>query len=230
LDVIAPPAFTDRTARLERIDDAKVTRGDRTKGGVMVSLVANPAALPLPQRQALFSLTDRKRFVDVILHDEAVLDGPSGSTASPTPTSAVPSLSAPVESSPVSLFVHAMQRKGRKVGVTFDLRQGEFDQILTAFANSDFDVVMNMQPSTLDRCWICEAATVNAQLASDADARKGDAAARLERQLATEALVLPLWREIPVIAVTNKLKGVTPNGFSGAGPAWNLGEWEWDRA
>lgn len=228
LDVIAPPACTDRTARLERIKDAHVERGAAARGGLSVALVANPAKMPIAQRQALFSLTDRKRFVDVVLHDEATYDGPSVAASSVTPTSAVPSISTPVESAPVSLYVRAMQRKGRKVQVTFDLRQGEFDQILGAYARSDFDVVVRVQPTIPDRCWICEAANVNAQLASDAEAHVPGAAERLERLLASEAVVLPLWREVPVVAVRDGLEGVTPNGFSAAGPAWNLVDWHWN--
>ncbi len=227
LDVITPTAFTDRTARLERIKDANVLRGDPKKGGLTVALVANPARLEAPQRQSLLTIVDAKRFVDVVLHDEAVFEGRSTPVVKPTPTSAVPSISEPVESAPVTQFVHAMQRRGRITGITFDTRQGEFDQILGAYARSDFDVFVRVQPTTPDRCWICEASTVDAALASQADARVAGAATRLEREMHDAAIVVPLWREVPVIAVRDGLEGVAPNGFSLAGPAWNLGDWRW---
>ncbi len=228
LDVIAPPAFTDRTARLEQIKDARMLRGIAASGGQTVALVANPARLPLGQRQGLLTLTDRKRFVDVVLHDEATFDGPTATGLAVTPTSTVPAINVPAESAPVTLFVHAMQRRGRKTGVTFELRQDEFDQVLGAYAASDFDFLVRIQPTIPDRCWICEAASVNEKLASDAEAHVAGAAERLERQLASDALVLPLWREIPVAAVRDGLEGVSVNGFSAAGPAWNLADWHWD--
>ena len=99
-----------------------------------------------------------------------------------------------------------MQRRGRRTGVTFDLRQDEFDQILAAYARSDFDVFVRVQPTVPDRCWVCEAATVDAALASQADARVPGAAARLQRSLAQSAIVVPLWREVPVVAVRNGLE------------------------
>lgn len=227
LDVIAPPAFTDRTKRLERIKDARVLRGEPTRGGLSVSLVANPTRLSMTQRQSLFALTDPRRFADVVLHDEATYDGPRGTTASVTPTSAVPALSVPAESSTVTLYVHAMQRRGRKTNLTFELRQGEFDQILSAYANGDFDFAVHVQPSFPTRCWICEASAINAELAAAAQGGDRRAADRLARQLAEEALILPLWREVPVVAAREGLKGVEANGF-GAGPAWNAADWSWD--
>jgi ABC-type transport system substrate-binding protein len=230
LDVIAPPAFTDRTKRLESIKDAHVLRGRPGRGGLTVALVANPARLATPQRQALLSIVDTKRFVDVVLHDEATFEGVSSASVAPTPTSVVPAISEPVESAPVTQFVHAMQRRGRKTGITFDTRQGEFDQILGSYARSDFDVFVRIQPTLPDRCWICEASTVDATLAAQADAHVKDAAERLEKEMLDAAIVVPLWREVPVVAVRDGLDGVEVNGFDIAGPAGNIAEWRWNRA
>lgn len=207
LDVIAPLAFSDRTARLRRIKDAHVLLGARNRGGWTVALVANPSRLSEDRRAAVFSLVNRNRFTDVLLHGEAVAAGPDASTEIRGPLAgATPAISAPVEEPQLNLLLKAMQRLGRDRGITLELRQADFDQIVRSYAASDFDVLVRVEPTT-----------------------PNEAFAQTSAQLEADALVLPLWRERPVVAVRAGLENVTPNGFSAAGPAWNLDSWRWSR-
>ncbi len=151
LDVIAPLAFSDRTARLRRIKDVHVLLGDASRGGWTVALTANPARLSKEKRAAVFSLVDRKRFTDVLLYGEARAAGPSTATEIRGPiTGATPSISAPVEEPQLSLLLKAMQRLGRDRGITLDLRQADFDQVLRSYRANDFDVLVRVLPTTPD--------------------------------------------------------------------------------
>lgn len=228
LDVIAPPAFTNRTARLRDIKDTDVITGDAARGGWTAALVANPARVALAQRQTMFALANGPRFTDVILQGEAVSTGGRVKAAAETPpTRALPAITAPLESAPANLLLHGIARSGQKAGVDFDLRKAEFDRVLEAYAASNFDLLFHLEPGSPARCWSCSYATVDATLAAAAEA--GDAAAKsaLRSKLAADALELLLWRERPVVAVRDGLEGVSPNGFSVAGPAWNLEQWRW---
>jgi hypothetical protein len=229
LDVIAPPAFTGRTARLRRVEHAHVMTGDAAKGGWTAALVANPSRLNLDQRLFLLAGANASRFTDVLLRDEAAWSGGGASTSDPSkpPFPATPSFTVAQESLPGGVLVHAMQRKAHKAGFDFDLRQGEFDEVLRAYASSDFDVLLRLQPTTPTPCWTCSYAAVDAALAKAADAGDPSAATALRRKVVSEGLELPLWRERPVVAVRDALVGVSPNGFDALGPAWNIPKWHW---
>lgn len=229
LDVIAPPAFSARTDRLRAIKGATVLTDNTPGSGWTVALIANPAKLAPDARAAILSLADAKRFAGVLLRGEAEADrAPApGAPSTPPTTTFRPSLSAPNESPPAGLLLHAMQRKGRDGGVGFDLRQANFDDILGAYASSDFDVLYRLQPPSAATCWVCEAGSVDPALAAAADAGDARAATALTARLRNEGLVRPLWRERSVAAVRNGLAGVSVNGFSAAGPLWNAANWHW---
>lgn len=229
LDVLAPPAFPTRTERLRSIKNAKVLTDKSGRGGWTVALVANPSHLALESRRSVLGLADPKRFGGVLLRDEVVVDGSALTQTSTTPptTTARPAISAPVESPPAGLLLHAMQRKGAKAGIGFDLRQADFDQILGSYARADFDVLYRLQPPLVATCWVCEAASVDAALAAAADAGDNQAVTSLRARLRTDALVLPLWRERAVAAVREGLEGVSVNSFSVAGPLWDAANWHW---
>jgi hypothetical protein len=59
-----------------------------------------------------------------------------------------------------------------------------------------------------------------------ADAGEKGAVGRLEAKLRDEAVVLPLWRPVTVVAARRGVGGVRANGY-GLSPAWNA--WEWFR-
>jgi ABC-type oligopeptide transport system substrate-binding subunit len=228
LDVVAPFAFTNRTERLRRIKDAHVVVGDARRGGWTATLVANPSRLTPPQRQALFALADAPRFADVLLHNEATATGKRTVVPSPLPAAGgTPAISAPLESAPSGLLLHAMQRAGHKAGRDFDLRQSEFDRVLAAYSSGGFDLLFNLEPGAPEPCWTCQYSTADAALATQADAHERRAASALQDKLVTDLLVLPLWRERPVAAVRDGLDGASVNGFSAAGPLWNLEAWRW---
>jgi hypothetical protein len=202
LDVIAPFAFTDRTRRLERIDDARVVRGG-ARGGWMASLVANPSRLTPAHRQTLFALANGPRFTDVLLQGEATSTGErTAAPASPVgrPT---PSITAPLESGPANLLLHGMQRAAHKAGRDFELRQAEFDIVAATYAQGEFDVLFRFEQTT--------------------------PGTTSERDFVRDFRVLPLWRERPVAAVRDGLQNVSVNGFSAAGPTWNIEMWRWAR-
>jgi hypothetical protein len=228
LDVIAPPAYTDRTARLERIKDAHVVTGDAEKGGWTAAFVANPSRLDLDQRAFLFSYANPARFTDVLLHGEAT---PSTRAAHPPVTKpafpGTPAFTIPIESGPAGVLLHAMQRTAHKAGFDFDLRAAQFDDVLGTYAAADFDILFRYQPSTPTVCWTCSYATVDAALAKAADSGDRGAITALRRKLITENDELPLWRERPVVAVRGGLDGVSANGFDVLGPAWNVAKWHW---
>jgi hypothetical protein len=228
LDVIAPPAFTGRTDRLERIKDAHVITGPANKGGWTAAFVTNPARVNLDQRVFLSSYVNGPRFTDVLLHDEATLLAPAPSSRPAKPAfPGTPAFTIPQESAPAGVLLHAMQRAAHKEGFDFDLRAAPFDDVLGAYSSSDFDVLFRFQPSTPTVCWTCSYATVDATLAKAADAGDRAAITALRRKLVTENEELPLWRERPVVAVRDGLNGVSANGFDVLGPAWNVAEWHW---
>jgi hypothetical protein len=229
LDVIAPPAFTGRTARLARIKDAHVMQGDAGSGGWTAAFVANPAHLNLDQRMYLLHYANGPRFTDVLLHGEATAAKASAHPSDPSKPAfrATPAFTAPTEAVPGGILLHAMQRAAHKAGFDFDLRQGEFDEVLTAYAAGEFDMLFRFEPSTPTLCWTCRYASVDAALAKQADAGVVSAQNALRRELITQGYELPLWRERPVIAVRDGLEGPSPNGFDVLGPAWNVATWRW---
>lgn len=224
LDVIAPLAFTERRARLARLNGVGVRTTSR--GGWTVSLVANPARLAPAQRHALLALANAPRFTDVILHREATATGervmPGGDAFTERPA-----VVAPLESAAATLFLHGMQRAGHRTGRGFDVRQSEFDRVLAAYAAGDYDALVSFVPVAAQVCWTCAYAGVDAALARDADAGVAGAGTALRRTLAEQFLELPLWRERPVVAVRDGLAGVSANGFHVAGPLWDVESWRW---
>ena len=227
LDVIAPPAYTGRTARLERIKDAHVVAGD--KGGWTAAFVANPARLTLEQRAFLFDYANGPRFTDVLLHGEATAstDGAHLPQPAKPPFTGTPAFTAPDESPPGSVLLHAMQRAAHKAGFDFDLRQAEFDRVLETYAAGDYDALFRLQPGNVTRCWTCEYATVDAALAKAADSGDRSAIGALRRKVIVENYELPLWRERSVAAVRDGLVGVGVNGFDALGASWNVAKWHW---
>ena len=207
-----------------------MVKGAANEGGWTVALLANPLRLSPEQRHAVVNTVDVPRFVSVLLAGEAATATARPVTSTPLPAfKTPPAVAAPLESPPTALFLPALQRTGAKLGIALELRQGEFNQILAAYATSDFDVLVRLQPSTPETCWVCEASGVDAVLTSDADARKPGAVAALTTKLKDDGVVVPLWRERPVVAARDGLRGVSANGFAAAGPAWNLETWSWTR-
>jgi hypothetical protein len=93
-------------------------------------------------------------------------------------------------------------------------------------AEGDYQAAVVMQLDGPAPCWTCRWAPVDEGLARAADAGDPAAVAALEARLRDEALVLPLWRPVTVVAWRDGLGGVRANGYAGSG-AWNA--WEWWR-
>ena len=199
------------------------------KGGWTAAFVANPSRLTLQQRAFLFDYANGPRFTDVLLHGEAIAatDGAHPPQPAKPPFNGTPAFTAPDESPPGSVLLHAMQRAAHKAGFDFDLRQAEFDLVLGTYAAGDYDVLFRLQPGSVATCWTCEYATVDAALAKAADGGDRAAMTALRRKVIGENYELPLWRERSMAAYRDGLAGVSANGFDALGASWNVAKWHW---
>ncbi len=231
LDVIAPPAFSARTDRLERIKDAYVVKGAANEGGWTVALLANPLRLSPEQRHAVVNTVDVPRFVAVLLAGEAAT-----ATARPVSVHAVARVqdaassrgAARVAANRVVLARLAAHRPRRAASRSSCVRASS-----TRFCPPT--------PRVTSTCWCdcnrrhpkpagCARPVASTPCSRPMPTRgKPGAVAALTTKLKDDGVVVPLWRERPVVAARDGLRGVSANGFAAAGPAWNLETWSWTR-
>lgn len=238
LDVMAPMPYAQRTRLLSSVKGASVRRG--APGGWWLGMIPNPAKLDLPSRAAVLRSVDRARFATAVLKDEAVaLDTVPGSPESAARTWKDIGIAPPtvlkgktidfvaMYEEPMSGLVgKSIQRRVRDAGGAVELRTAEADRVEGWVATGDHDVAVVPMSDGLGLCWTCRWASVDEALARGADAGDPGAVAALEAKLRDEALLLPMWQYVPVVAVRDGLAGVTPNGYATSG-AWNA--WEWWR-
>lgn len=235
LDVVMPPAATARRPQLEAIAGVSVDRVAR--GGWTVSLLANPARMPIDDRRALLASVDRPAFVAALLAGEAHLlngfGGPEDAVWAGAGAGATAGLKGDTVDlvgmieEPMTYFLHrSMQKRARAAGGRIELRQAEVDRVEPWLREGAYDAAVVTHLDPLGGCWRCRWESVDAPLATAADAGDGAAAAALEARLRDEALVLPLWTPETVVAWRNGLNGPKANGFA-ASAAWNA--WEWSR-
>lgn len=240
LDIVMPPAATARRPQLEAIAGVSVDRVAR--GGWTVSLLANPARMAIDDRRALLASVDRPAFVGTLLAGEAHLlngfAGPedaawagAGAGAGAGATGGLKGetvdLVGMIEE-PMTYFLHrSMQKRARAAGGRIELRQAEVDRVEPWVREGAYEAAVVTHLDPLGGCWRCRWESVDAALATAADAGDGAAAASLEARLRDEALVLPLWAPEAVVAWRDGLNGPKANGYA-AGAAWNA--WEWWRA
>jgi hypothetical protein len=91
-------------------------------------------------------------------------------------------------------------------------------------AEGAYQAAVVMQLDGPDPCWTCRWASVDEGLARAADAGDEAAVSALEARLRDDALLLPLWRPVTVVAWRDGLGGVRPNGYAPSA-AWNAEEW-----
>jgi ABC-type transport system substrate-binding protein len=237
LDVVMPPAGTARASALERIDGVEVDSA--TAGGWWVGLAVNPARVKaVGLRRALFATVDRRRFIDVLLTDEAAaLGGFAAADDSTWPVAGAGDagglrgageveLSGTYEEPMTGLLQRAMQKRVRPTGATLELRNAESHRVEGWVATGDYDAALLQQLDSPALCWTCRWGAVDGDLAAAADAGETGAAAQLEARLRDEGLLLPLWRPRTLVAwrTATGLHGVTANGWA-ASAAWNAADW-----
>lgn len=235
LDVVMPPAATARLPQLERM--AAVSTDRVTRGGWSVSLLANPARLPIDDRRALLSTVDRSAFVGTLLAGEARLlngfAGPEDAVWSGAGVGATAALRGEtvdlvgMVEEPMTYFLHrSMQKRARAAGARIELRQAEVDRVEPWVREGSYGAAVVAQLDPLGGCWRCRWEAVDAALATAADAGDAAAVTALQTRLRDQALVLPLWAPETVVAWRDGLNGPKANGFAPSA-AWNA--WEWWR-
>ena len=236
LDVVMPPAGTERTSQLEALP--AVTVESVNNGGWWVGLFFQSSKVSPAVRRALVASVDRNRFVGTLLRNEAVVLngflGPEDAAwASVGPGDVAGARGArgvlvtgELEEPMTQLLERVMQQRVKPVGSTLDLRNAESDRVEQWINRGDYEVAIAMAYDPPEVCWVCRWSFADAALASSADAGDRAAAATLQAKLRDESLVLPLWRPRTVVAWRDGLNGVRPNGF-GLSAAWNA--WQWWR-
>lgn len=124
------------------------------------------------------------------------------------------------------LVQRAMQKRAHPAGATLELRNAEAERVERWVAEGSYEAAVVMLLDGPEPCWTCRWASVDEGLARAADGGDAGAARALEGKLRDEAVVLPLWRHVTVVAWRDGLGGVRANGYA-ASAAWNA--WEWWR-
>ena len=238
LDVVMPPASTVRTRQLKSVRGVSVARGERS--GWWTGLLLRPGGLSTAQRAAVAASVDRPAFVGTLLDGEAsVLNGLSGAAAGgggawsgvgPGSPAALRGLTVDLvgelEEPMIDTLQRAMQKRAHPAGASLELRNAEADRVERWVADGSYQAAVVMLLDGPEPCWTCRWASVDEGLARAADGGDPAAVAALEAKLRDEAVVLPLWRPVPVVAWRDGLGGVRANGYA-ASAAWNA--WEWWR-
>ena len=237
LDVVMPPASSVRTRQLESIPGVSVARSERS--GWWTGLLLRAGGLARAQRAAVAASVDRGAFVGTLLRDEAaVLDGfADGAGAGrggawagvgPGTPSALRGVTVDVvgqlEEPMLEVLQRAMQKRAHPAGGRLELRNAEADRVERWVAEGAYQAAVVMQLDGPDPCWTCRWASVDEGLARAADAGDEAAVSALEARLRDDALLLPLWRPVTVVAWRDGLGGVRPNGYAPSA-AWNAEEW-----
>jgi hypothetical protein len=250
LDVVFPPAVTNRAIRFRALRDVTVDLAPA--GGDVVALVANTEKVSAERRQALLGLVDRDRFVAALLAGEAdpVTAWPVEARDGAWPSAAAVAHSdAPVvrRGFTARLVAANEQPLAGVLGRSMQTRVlGTPTQIDLAFTDGSivngewlrdgaFDVALAETVAWPAPCWRCvvggdaigrgNAVRVGGLDALAAAADHGDASApaAIDRRLRDDADVLPLWRPRALVA-SRGMRGVAANSWA-PGPLWNVDGW-----
>lgn len=241
IDVVAPLPDTRRTPRLRDIASVSVATSSH-RGGRWTALLFDDD-LPARQRQALATTIDRSRFVEVLLAGEATAMSGLGAS-SPAgwssigwrgDQSSVETLEAlrddtldfvTASEEPLAHLVHrTMTKRARLVDGRLELRSAEIDRVNGWIDRGEYDVALSSRYDGPVTCWACGWGDVDAALATAADGGDRTAAAELEARAAAALTVVPLWREVAVVAWRNdRLRDIEANPYA-LGPGWDA--WRW---
>ncbi|HEX4979581.1 MAG TPA: ABC transporter substrate-binding protein [Acidimicrobiales bacterium] len=243
VDVVAPPAETRRTPRLEAIPGVRVDAA-AADGGWWVGLLQQPDRLDVNRRRSLAATIDRARFVSVLLQGEAGrLDGLGGADdatwsgvgwVGASSAQAVEGLSGAtvdlvgqIEEPMTGLLHRSMQKRTRDAGGRLELRAAEADRVEGWLAERSYDAAIVLLFDGPSVCWTCRWGNVDPSLAAAADSGDLGAVAALEAKLAAENLVVPLWRPRAVVAWREEVVAPLRANPYGLSPAWDA--WRWHR-
>ncbi|MDQ1444645.1 MAG: peptide/nickel transport system substrate-binding protein [Acidimicrobiaceae bacterium] len=196
LDVIAPPASTNRTALLGQA--AHRGAGLVGRGAWDVRLVLNPKRLDDGSRRAIAGLVDWDAFAGTLLRGEASAAG--GSALGDAAALAVlegktVQVSGEIEEPMTGTLERAMQKRAASAGGALELRNAESDRVEGWLATGDYDAAVVMAYEPPEGCLSCRDA--------------GE--------------VVSLWRPDPVVAWRG-VEGVEVNGWA-LSPAWDAASW-----
>jgi Bacterial extracellular solute-binding proteins, family 5 Middle len=158
LDVIAPPAYTNRRGQLPG-----APRG--LAGGWDVRLVMNPRHLDERQRNALMAASGARVFAETLLRDEAE-PGPGavdGGDVGPLKGKTV-QLTGEVEEPMAYPFGRALQKRVQAAGGTVELRNAESDRVEGWVAAGDYEAAVMMAWAPPEGCLSCRDVGVAAPL------------------------------------------------------------------
>ncbi|MGH9010131.1 MAG: ABC transporter substrate-binding protein, partial [Acidimicrobiia bacterium] len=249
LDVAWPPVTANRIGRFRALAGVEVSVAE--PGGALETLVANTATLPLERRLAYLGLTNRDRFVDVLLAgegDRAVsLGGPPVSGAATWATAGLEPAAGRLRGAVTATLVSAdedqlsslvgrvLQQGAKAAGATVELRSDESTTVdATWLPDGRFDLALVRTVSWPEPCWACwfgDDSTGRGNvtrvrgltpLAVAAD-RDPAAAPALEARVKADGLMLPLWRPRAVLAGRG-VTGLAANSWS-IGPFWAAESW-----
>jgi len=149
LDVVSPPAYTNRMAQFPGAVDGGF-------GGWDVRLVTNSKRVDERVRDAVAASTNRDEFVGTLLKGEAT--APSGEVDADRLgelRGRTVQLTGQVEEPMTWILERAMQRRARSVNGTLELRNAEADRVEAWLAAGDYDaaVVMGWEPP--EGCLVC---------------------------------------------------------------------------
>ena len=158
LDVISPPAYTNRRAQL-----AGAPRG--LAGGWDVRLVMNPKRLDERQRNALIAAAGGRVFAETLLRDEAEAGSGAldGGDVGPLKGKTV-QLTGEVEEPMAYPFGRALQKRVQAAGGTVELRNAESDRVEGWVAAGDYEAAVMMAWEPPEGCLSCREVGVAAPL------------------------------------------------------------------
>lgn len=228
VDVVAPAADTARTAQFEK---PGVKLSKQTDGGVWTALQFNLPNVPLDTRLAAANAFPRDAFVNALLADEAkVFAGTDGVWQQPAASANTLegvglTFSSPVEN-PLSTPLDAAFSRGlASKGANMNSRASDAATVDRLVAAKTFDVAFVTRHDGPDVCWQCTFGDVDSSLATKADSGDKQAVTALQRKAREQAAMLPLWKELPLVAYRSAgVEGVVANGYANSA-AWSAENW-----
>lgn len=238
LDVISPPAATQRIPQLEAVEG--VTVRSTRRSGWWVGLQFNSARVDAPHRRGMAAAFDRDRFPAALLAGEAAtlngFAGPEDATWAGVDAGDSSGLRGRTlqltitDEEPMSrLLAKAVQTRTQVYGATFDIRFAEAERTEGWVARGEYEAALVMTADPPTPCWTCRFAGAPvegaADLAAAADAGDATAIATLQGRLRDGDVVVPLWRSFVATAWrTAAADGVVANGYA-LNAAWNAAAW-----
>lgn len=233
VDVVAPAAGTARTQHFQAINGIKVDQ--RSSGGRWTALLFNTNNVPESTRTSAAALFPRATFINSLLANEATpyVDALNNAKTWRNEPFAVPqnlngvglTFSVPVENPLSTEFDRSLSLALSGSGAKMRSQATDAAAVDRLVAAKTYDVALVTEHDGPDVCWQCRFGDVDMALAKRADAGDPDAARHLEQRVRDGGVMLPLWRERPLVAFRPQaVDGVTANGYV-TSLAWLAENW-----